>query len=219
MGKASDWVVGALEIGLALLVTALAIAPPREAHASTPANITQTVGVCDPMFPQRCIAPAVDGSIVVSGSVTASSGAVLGATGIGTTSAINTANTAPGDGTGSLSVQGAPGSNSSAGLTPTTNVGGSSVVAKALPGNLYALDAVAPASAGFVQVFNVTSAPADASTNTPLWCLPLAANVGLDKVFNPPLVASTGITVVYSSSACGAALVKVSAVYLQAMAK
>lgn len=199
------------------LVVVLAFTVPSRSLASTPANITNTVGVCDPNFPQRCIAPAADGSIVVSGSVT--SGAILGSTGVGTTGAICTASTALADGTCSLSTQNLPGSNVSQGITPATNVGGNAVVGKASPGNLFALNAVAPASAGFVQVFNVTSAPADASTNTPLWCLPLAANVGLDKVFNPPVVASVGVTVVFSSSACGAALVKVNAVYLQSMAK
>lgn len=201
-------------IGVAIAVLIAVTSQPSE--ASTPANITNTVGVCDPNFPQRCIAPAADGSLVVSGSVTA--GAVLGATGVSTTSAIYTAATALGDGTTSLSTQNTPGSNSSAGIVSASTLGGSSIT-KGTPGNLYALNAVAPASAGFVQVFNLAAVPADASTNQPVWCLPLGANVGLDKVFNPPLVGTVGISVVYSSSTCGAALVKVNAVYLQFMTK
>lgn len=217
MGKISDWVVGGLGAGIAVLVTVLALATPGEALASTPANITNTVGVCDPDFPQQCIAPAADGSLVVSGTV--STGALLASSGLGTTEAVRTGATGLADGSGTLAVQNIPGSNSSQGITPMTNVGGNAVVGKASPGNLFALNAVAPVTLGFVQVYNLTAAPADASTNTPLWCMPLAANAGLDKVFNPPLVATTGITVVYSSSACGAALVKVNAVYLQSMAK
>lgn len=35
--------------------------------AAAPSNISQTVGVCDPLWPQRCIKPNVDGSINTSG--------------------------------------------------------------------------------------------------------------------------------------------------------
>lgn len=297
MGKTSDWVVGCLGVAVATLVTVLALASPREAYASTPANITNTVGVCDPMFPQRCIAPAADGSLsvnvvasggqsqvvgnvadgaadsgnpvkiggvyksgpptltngqrgdigidaqenlkvslwsgVVANSFTSgggdaqinglnsymftSRGALFNGTTWDRTRSVPGASTS--DGTGVVATGEIPTSSASQGVVPVTSVGGSSVVAKAAPGNLFALNAVAPASAGFVQVFDLAAAPADASTNTPIWCLPLAASAGLDKVFSPPLIGSTGLTVVYSSSACGAALTKVSAIYLQAMAK
>lgn len=42
-----------------LLLGAVALAQPP--------NIANSVGVCDPRYPQRCIKPAADGSIVVSG--------------------------------------------------------------------------------------------------------------------------------------------------------
>ena len=292
-----DWLAGVALFAACGLVVVLALSAPVHSWASTPANITNTVGVCDPMFPQRCIAPAADGSlsvnVVTSGGQTQVVGNVAdGATDSGNPVKIGgvykagpptltdgqrgdigidanenlkaslwsgvTANSftsagadaqinslasylftsrgalfngttwdrergvvgaSAGDGTGVQATGEIPTSSANQGLVPATNVGGNAVVAKASPGNLFALNAVAPASAGFVQVYNLTAAPADATTNTPLWCLPLGANVGLDKVFNPPLVGSVGLTVVFSSSACGAALVKVNAVYLQSMAK
>lgn len=238
--KGSSWL--GFWIGLGLVALIWATSQPSE--ASTPANITNTVGVCDPNFPQRCVAPAADGSIVVSGTVTPSGTQNVNVTSIGGNAVTTTLPVS--DAGGSLTVDGTvaatqsgtwtvqpgntanttpwlttetPSAAAGAGITPVTNVGGNAVVAKASPGNLFALNAVAPALAGFVQVYNLTAAPADATTNTPLWCLPLGANVGLDKVFSPALVASVGLTVVFSTSACGAALVKSNAVYLQSMAK
>lgn len=340
-------------LGECALVLVLVFLTGGQAHATPPANITNTVGVCDPNYPQRCLAPGTDGSIVVSGPTLTG----LAVTGVGPTLTTNstTANLAgagvftgtavdvtpyssvtvsvfashasatnglsvqqssdgtnwdgadtysvaastnktvsvqiyypflrvvytngatptttlrittmghsiqgigssvkPTDGLSlendaaevigfnflsngtsadlQRSVQGATGglglgvagvsaiptSSANVGVVPVTNVGGNAVVGKAGAGNLYSLNAVAPVTAGFVQVLNVTAAPADATTNTPLWCMPLALSTGLDKVFNPPLVATTGITIVFSSSTCAAALVKVNAVYLQSMAK
>lgn len=74
-------------------------------------------------------------------------------------------------------------------------------VAKASPGNLYGLNVTAGATALFVMVFDLITPPADGAVQ-PKWCLPLAANAGLDKVFNPPLRGAVGLTIVASSTGC-----------------
>lgn len=179
--RSHNWLLeGWTGFWIGVVIAILIVATSQPSEASTPANITNTVGVCDPNFPQRCIAPGADGSLMIAGVT--------------------------------------PSSDATTGIVPNATLGGSSIT-KGTPGNLFALDAVAPATAGFVQVFNLAAPPADASTNTPVWCLPLGANVGLDKIFNPPLVGTVGISVVFSSSTCGAALVKVNAIYLQFMVK
>lgn len=53
-----------------LLGAALAALCAPPAMASTPPNISQTVGVCDPNFPQRCIKPDSSGAVPVTGAVT-----------------------------------------------------------------------------------------------------------------------------------------------------
>lgn len=55
-------------LSLALALTVLSVA----AYAAPPANISQTVGVCDPVYPQRCIKPDTNGAIPVTGSFTPS---------------------------------------------------------------------------------------------------------------------------------------------------
>jgi hypothetical protein len=122
---------------------------------------------------------------------------------------------------GTLSVAVIPSTSTSQGITPVTSVGAASVVGKASAGTAWAFNGVSPASAGYWQLFNLASAPADATTNTPLWCYgpTAAASTPIDKVFNVPVVGSVGLTWVFSSSACGASLVKVAAVYMQSMAK
>lgn len=72
-------------------------------------------------------------------------------------------------------------------------------VIKASPGNLYGLNVVVGASAGFVMVFNSTTVPA-AGAVTPIKCLPVAANAGFSVTFNPPIRFGTGISVAFSTT-------------------
>ena len=81
----------------------------------------------------------------------------------------------------------------------STSVVASSLVLKASAGNLYSLQASATA-AGFIMVFNATTAPAD-GTVSPAICYPVAANGAVTLSF-PPAYFSTGITAVYSSTGC-----------------
>lgn len=62
------------------------------------------------------------------------------------------------------------------GIVPTATAAvASSQVLKASAGNLYGLNVVAGASAGFIMLFDATTAPADGAV-TPKWVMPLAAN-------------------------------------------
>ncbi len=107
-----------------------------------------------------------------------------------------------GDTTGTYVVE-VPSASTNAGTTLTaTSAVASALVAKASAGNLYGINVVSGASAGFVMVFNATAAPADGAV-TPLKCMPLAANTGIDMNFrDQPSYFSTGITVVFSTTGC-----------------
>lgn len=97
-----------------------------------------------------------------------------------------------------------PSAAASAGITPVvTSAVANNLVLKAGAGNLYGFQVTSGASAGYVMVFNATSAPADGAV-TPIKCMALAANstIGVDYRSGPPPVFSTGITVVFSTTGC-----------------
>lgn len=76
------------------------------------------------------------------------------------------------------------------------------IVGKASAGNLYGYNVVAGASAGFVLITNTTTVPADGAV-TPLKCIPLAANTGIDvNLRGQPVFFSTGISVSFSTTGC-----------------
>jgi len=56
-------------------------------------------------------------------------------------------------------------------------------------------------AAGFLMVFDATSAPADGAV-TPRICRVVAANSSLEVVFNAPVNFGTGITAVFSTTGC-----------------
>lgn len=97
----------------------------------------------------------------------------------------------------------APSSTAAVGTASSvTGAVASALVVKASAGNLYGINVVAGASAGFVLVFNATTAPADGAV-TPVRCIPLAAGAGIELNYRgPPLAFSTGITVVFSTTGC-----------------
>jgi len=97
---------------------------------------------------------------------------------------------------------GAPSSSTAAGIAQAaTSAVASALVLKGSAGNLYSVDITTGASAGYLMVFNATSAPAD-GTVTPLICTPVAANTGIRYTATPPAVFSTGITAVFSTTGC-----------------
>ena len=107
------------------------------------------------------------------------------------------------DTNGSLVTVSVPASSPATGTLPnaSTAVSGA-VVGKASAGALYGVNVTAGATAGFVMVFNATSAPADGAV-TPSRCIPLAANTGIELNYRSiPVYFGTGITVVFSSTGC-----------------
>lgn len=82
--------------------------------------------------------------------------------------------------------------------TATAAVAGS-LVLKASAGNLYGYNVVAGATAGYLMIFNSTTAPADGAV-TPLVCVAVAANASVDRSFDIPRRFTTGITMVFSTT-------------------
>lgn len=97
-----------------------------------------------------------------------------------------------------------PSSSSAIGITPVVSAAAeASHVLKAGAGNAYSIYATnLTATAGFLQVFNATSAPVDGAV-TPIACAPLSGNgiASVQYAPGPPGVFSTGITAVVSSAA------------------
>jgi hypothetical protein len=123
---------------------------------------------------------------------------------------INEQITAVGDTGGNFSAV-APSADAAVGITPC-NVGpaASGVVCKVSGGNFYGAY-VTPTAAGFLMVFNSATVPANGATtsgNAPgnlQDCIPASAGVatGINYGSGPPEVFSTGISLAFSSTACG----------------
>lgn len=91
-----------------------------------------------------------------------------------------------------------------AGITSVVSASAeSNHVLKGSAGNLYGFQVTSGASAGYVMIFNATAAPGDGAV-TPIKCYVLPANstMGASWSQGPPLVFSTGITVVFSTTGC-----------------
>lgn len=97
-------------------------------------------------------------------------------------------------------------------LVPTANAGAAiaetastaaeaSNILKASAGNLYSLTITTGATAGFLMIFNATSAPADGAVS-PAYCAQVPANNTGAFEWAIPARYSTGITAVFSSTGC-----------------
>lgn len=120
---------------------------------------------------------------------------------------------------GRLQVDTTPSANSASGVAPVaTSAAASNLVAKGSAGNLYRATASTAASAGYLMVFNATTAPADGAV-TPLMCRQVAANstVNID-LSAVPAYFSTGITLVFSTTGCFTKTASTTA-FLEASAK
>lgn len=107
---------------------------------------------------------------------------------------------------GYLTVNSCPGGNTpcyKASTNPVNSASGEgSHVFKNVPGVLYGFSVTSGASAGYVLVYNATSAPADGAV-TPVACYALAANSTIGVAYTPlPLNMTTGITAVFSTTGC-----------------
>lgn len=104
----------------------------------------------------------------------------------------------------SASLEIAPTAASAAGISPVVSSSvESSHVFKASAGNLYSAYVTVGATAGFLLIFDATSAPVDGAV-APTQCVVAPANQTVSLSFNPgpPEVYSTGITAVFSSTGC-----------------
>jgi hypothetical protein len=85
----------------------------------------------------------------------------------------------------------------------TTAQGVTAVVIKATAGALYSINIVNSTAAGYIVVYNASAAPASGATlaaaSTP-YCYQLAASSSYDKGFTTPLLLSTGVTLLFSTS-------------------
>jgi hypothetical protein len=113
---------------------------------------------------------------------------------------INSLGFAPLTGFGIAATQNVPTASQGASIPPSNNTAvASNLVVKASAGNLYHVACVAGASAGFLMVFDATSAPADGAV-TPKIVRPIAANGSVDIPFDTPYRFNTGITLVFSTT-------------------
>lgn len=97
-----------------------------------------------------------------------------------------------------------PSSSSSYAIAPVVSTAAeSNHVLKNAAGNLYSVYATTGAAAGYLMVFNATSAPVDGAV-TPIHCIPVGAGstAGLSFAGGPPESFSTGITAVFSTTGC-----------------
>jgi len=86
---------------------------------------------------------------------------------------------------------------------PTTFYASTGVVGKSSNGSLYHLNVVNGSAAGYLVVANLTTVPASGASiaaSQMLWCMPVAANAGVDLSFAPGIRATTGIVVMASTS-------------------
>jgi hypothetical protein len=101
-------------------------------------------------------------------------------------------------------VEVAPTAAAAAGITPVVSAAvESSHILKASAGNLYSVYVTTGATAGYLMVFNATSAPVDGAV-TPNECAYVPANstTSVSYLPGPVGVYSTGITAVFSSTGC-----------------
>lgn len=178
-------------VGLGALVLALVGAPALAAPAgSSTQQISMKVGACDPLYASRCIKPNADGSINISGSISAGSAwtqAGLANITVGSSSAATALPTASTNlwlkNTGLFGAYFALGTSNAV----TATVGGSAYLA---PG---ACTLVAQGANTYVAAITATSdgttLQAQTGTGTPLGCTGIAVTA-----YNPPDASSTVTT-------------------------
>lgn len=97
-----------------------------------------------------------------------------------------------------------PGSSVVAGIAPIISAAAeANHVLKSSGGNLHGFSVTTGADAGYVLIFNATSAPSDGAV-TPVKCYQVAANSTLGVVWptETPLYLDTGITISFSTTGC-----------------
>lgn len=109
--------------------------------------------------------------------------------------------------TGALTIGGVfvvPSAASTSGIAPVvTSAAAGTLVLKASAGNLYGLTVTTSSAAGYVMVFNATSAPVDGAV-TPVHCVYIGSAPATVGISWRPLGSyySTGISVAFSTTGC-----------------
>lgn len=96
-----------------------------------------------------------------------------------------------------------PSSSSSVGITPVVSTAAeANHVLKNSPGNLYGVVITTGGTAGYLLLFDATSAPSDGAVS-PIYCVNTPANTTTGLSFAAaPAVFATGITASFSSTGC-----------------
>lgn len=86
--------------------------------------------------------------------------------------------------------------------TVATATAANSLVLKAAPGILFAINANGPPTqSGFVMLLDAVAAPADGNVSPRrAWFWDATTQATIDKTFNPPLAMTTGAVLVFSTS-------------------
>lgn len=106
------------------------------------------------------------------------------------------------DSAGNLLTTQTPSPASITGIVPVKSAAAeASNVFKASAGNLYAYQVTTGAVAGYVMLFNATSAPADGAV-APVKCVAVPSGSTVGVSMSPPEYFSTGITAVFSTTGC-----------------
>lgn len=185
-----------------LLLLLLALLLPGFASAQVSRGVTQTV---DPSYTNATDHPLrldAAGKLYITGTVSVSGAgdatAANQVTGNASLSVIDDWD----DGADSATVVPKPTATAAYALTPVVStLAEANHVLKAGAGNLYGISITTGATAGYVLVFNATSAPADGAV-TPLFCYVVPASSSLGVAFQTPAAFSTGITASFSSTGC-----------------
>jgi hypothetical protein len=168
--------------------------------------------ICDPSIPTRCAKVDANGNVStvssVGGTFTSASDGVNGAAGPSSSSQIGSqdgsGNLQPNSAANPLYTQPAPTTNASAGIVAVVSASAeSNHVIKASPGLFYDAYVTTGATAGYFMAFNATTAPVDGAV-TPASCVQVPANntISLGVYGAPPVVYTTGVVLVFSSTGC-----------------
>lgn len=174
--------------------------------AQVPKNISQTVGVCDPAYPTRCIKPDASGIVPVSGTVTATN-ASIGATGAAAPASATEIGFVNGSGnltapsaTNPLPASLTPLATAATGVAPVPSTAAEACrVFKASAGNVYSVSGYTGAAA-WIMLFNATSAPVDGAVTPNVWAYAPAAGSFSINYGSLPAYFSVGATACISST-------------------
>jgi hypothetical protein len=206
--RASAWTSGTANVGITLSAAAIESAPTVAARITDGTNnqptgdaaarkvfVQPTDGTNNQGYTASSEAKvncASGAACPVNATLQAGS-AIVGKVGIDQTTDVTT-----------NGVEVAPTAGSAAGITPIVSAAAeSSHVLKASAGNLYSVYVTTGATAGYLMVFNATSAPADGAV-TPIECaaVPASSTTSVSYLPGPMGVFSTGITAVFSTTGC-----------------